>query len=220
MTTARPRGTTLLTTVWVVAVALSALSAGVFVSGIRRDTRAGEPTMHTTLAAASDWTTVPFRVWRGRSYRLFVSTVNHDPARVGRRFEGELEVVVRRPDGRVFYENRFEGDAIPHEIPDNYGDLVLARMDLDPAWVRQWTVAMRVSRPDPRFAGLRSEVKLWSERADPGMGGLANYVMIVPAMVFAAVALLVALPLARRGSRAPRVVTGAGLLLLLVLSGM
>lgn len=220
MANAPPRGTKLLTTVWVAAIALAALSGSMFISGIRRDMRAGEPTIHTTLAAPSDWTTVPFRVWRGRSYTLFVSTVNHDPSRVGRRFDGELEVVVRRPDGRVFFENRFQGGAIPHEIPDNYGDAVLARMDLEPAWIRRWTVAVRVSRPDPEFTGLRSEVKLWSERRDPGMGGLVNYVMIIPAMFFAAIALLVALPLARRGSRTPLIVTGAGLLLLLVWSGM
>lgn len=220
MTNARPRGTKVLTAVWVAAIALAGLSAGTFISGIRRDTRAGEPTIHTALAAASAWTTVPFRVWRPGRYTLFVSTVNHDPARVGRRFEGELEVVVRRPGGQVFYEQRFQGDAIAHAIPDNYGDAVLARMDLEPARIRRWTVAVRVTRPDPQFAGLSSAVKLWSERPDPGMGGLANYVMIVPAMVFAVVALLVALPLARRGSRGPLVVTGGGLLLFLVWSGI
>ena len=102
---------------------------------------------------------------------------------------------------QAFYERRFAGDAIPHEIPSNYGDAVLARVELEPAWIRRWTGAARVSRPDPQFAGLRSELKLWRERPDPGMGGLANYVMIIPARFFSVVALLVALSLARRGSR-------------------
>lgn len=205
---------------WFIAITLAALCVSVFVMGIRRDTRAGEPTIGVALGSPSDWRSMPFRVWQDGRYQLFVSTVNHDPSRVGEPFDGELEVLIRRPSGTVLYQQMFRGENMPHVIPDNYGDTQLALFDLDASATRQWSLAVRVVRPAEAFAGLQSEVKLWLERYDPGMGGLANYVMIIPAGFFAVVSLLVALSLARRRVRYPLIVSALCLLGFLVLSGL
>lgn len=212
------RSTVFLLAAWTIAMVLAALSAGILAAGVVRDTRATEPSLDVSLGAPSGWIRVPFRIWRSGRYKLFISTVNHDPERVGRRFSGEVEVLIQRPDGTTFYQERLQGDTIPHLVPSNYGDTELALVTLDRSRVRRWTMAVRVSRPDAQFTDLRSQVKLWRERSDPGMGGLVNYVMIIPAGFFAIVALLVALSLARRSIRMPLFVSCVALLATLVWS--
>jgi hypothetical protein len=208
----------LLVVAWAVSMALAVVCAGVFAAGVARDNRAGEPTLEMSFSMPGDWSRVPFRVRRAGTYRLFVSTVNHDPQRVGAPFSGQLEVMISRPDGTPFYSGRFEGAAIRHTVPDNYGDAELARVDLDASLAGTWILAVRVAEPSPAFAGLRSQVKLWREREDPGMGGLINYVMIVPATLFAMLGLLLALPLARRGIYWPILASGAALVVGLIWS--
>jgi hypothetical protein len=55
-------------------------------------------------------------------------------------------------------------------MPYNYGDTRLANIPIETARIRPWTVAVRVTRADPQFAGVSSEVKLWRDREDLGMG--------------------------------------------------
>jgi hypothetical protein len=67
---------------------------------------------------------------------------------------------------------------------------------------------------------VRSTVSLRRVRQEPGMGGMVNYVMIVPALGFAMLSLLPALALVNRGdSRIPLWISGvlvAGMVALLV----
>lgn len=82
---------------------------------------------------------------------------------------------------------------------------------------RSWELKARVLQPDARFRTARSEIRLWKDRYDPGMGGLVNYVMIIPAAVLLLLALGLAALLARRGRPRPLVVTlvlGAGVIAL------
>ena len=197
----RPSG--LLLAGWLLTLALGVSSAAVVVQGARRDMRSGEATIHLSLGQASDWETRSFRVWSDGQYRLFVSTVNFDHPRVGLKFNGELQVVVRRGDGTTLLDQRFGPETMDHRIPYNYGDARLGNLTLGKARIRPWAVSVRVTRADPQFAGVASEVKLWRERVDPGMGGMLTYVLILPALVLLLLAIVLSGALARRGRRWP-----------------
>jgi hypothetical protein len=186
---------------------LGVWSATVVVLGVRRDTRAGEATIPLSLGEMSDWRTASFRVWNDGRYMLFVSTVNFDRQRVGSKFRGEVHVVVRRPNGRTFFDQRFGPGTMDHAMPYNYGDTKLANMPIESARIRPWTLAVRVTQADPQFAGVRSEVKLWRERVDAGLGGVLPYVLIFPAIIFLLLAVFFSFVLARRGRTAPLVVS-------------
>jgi hypothetical protein len=205
MTERRP--TALLMVAWAILLALGVWSATVVVLGVRRDTRAGEATIPLSLGDASHWRTASFRVWSDGRYTLFVSTVNFDQPRVGSKFRGEMHVVVRRPDGATFFDRRFGPGTMDHVMPYNYGDTKLASMPIETARIRPWTLAVRVTRADPQFAGVSSEVKLWRDRVDPGMGGVLPYVLIFPAIMLLLLALFFSFVLARRGRTAPLVVS-------------
>ena len=212
------RGTRLLWATWIVSITLGIATASVFVAGVRRDNRAGEPTVGISLGAQSGWIETPFRVWRDADYRLFISTVTHDTSRVGTLFTGQFHVLLRGPDGTTRFEGEIPSSTIEHALPNGYGDTEIAVLPLTRSVVRRWTLAVRVARADQRFSGVRSEVKLWRQRDDPGMGGLINYVMIFPAMVFMLLALTVSVPLASRGWKTPLVLSLISALALFVLS--
>jgi hypothetical protein len=188
---------------WVLTLAIGVSSAAVVVRGARRDARAGEATIQLSLGHASDWQTRSFRVWSDGQYTLFVSTVNFDQPRVGSKFSGEMQVVVRQPDGTTLLDQRFGPETMDHRMPYNYGDTQLSNLPLGAARIRPWTVAVRVTRADPQFAGVASEVKLWRERVDPGMGGMLTYVLIVPAVMLLLLAVVLSAALARRGRKWP-----------------
>jgi len=192
---------------WVVTLALGVSSASLVVLGVRRDTRAEDATIPVWLGEASDWRTAPLRVWSVGPYTLFLSTVNFDRARVGSKFRGEVQVMVRHPGGATILDQRFSPATIDHTMPYNYGDTKFATVQLEPARIRRWTVAARVTRADPQFAGVRSEIKLWRDRVDPGMGGLITYVLIIPAIVFLLFAVFLSAVVARRGRMAPLVLS-------------
>jgi hypothetical protein len=135
-----------------------------------------------------------------------ISSVNHDPQHVGIPLRGEFEVRVVKPDGNPIRRQVF-GPTTGHRVPDNYGDVTLAVFDLDDWPLRSWHFEVKVINPDPNFRTTRTEVKLRKQRYDPGMGGLMNYVMMIPAALFLALAFLASLPLAKGGSRAPLIMT-------------
>lgn len=188
---------------WALVFAIGVAIATPVALGVRRDTRAGEVTVPVSLAEVAAPQTRSFRVWTAGSYNLFVSTVNFDQARVGAKFNGEIRVVVRRPGGDTLLDRRFGPTAFAHSMPYNYGDAKLASIPLDAARIRPWTVSIEVTRADPSFTGVRSEVKLWRERTDLGMGGMITYVLIFPAIVFLLLAVVLAIVLLRRGRRVP-----------------
>ena len=192
---------------WMLVFVLGVVIATPVALGVRRDTRAGEVTIPVSLGEATAMQTQAFRAWTAGSYNLFISTVNFDQARVASKFSGEVRIVVRRPGGDTLLDRRFGGATFAHSMPFNYGDTRLATIPLDAARIRPWTVSVEVTRADPSFAGVRSEVKLWRERPDLGMGGMITYVLIFPAIVFLLLAVVLSGVLLRRGRTVPLVLS-------------
>jgi hypothetical protein len=188
---------------WLVSIALAVLFGAVFIQGIVRDRRIGEPVLRIDLASSADWTGTSFRVWGAAQYNLFISSVNHDPQFAGTPLGAEFEVAIDSPDGKPFFRNRYPAGSTRHVLPMNYGDSKLGTFSLhDWPW-RTWTLKARVLQPDTRFKTARSEIKFWKDRYDAGMGGMMNYVMIIPAGIFLLLSLFAALALAQRKSRIP-----------------
>jgi hypothetical protein len=133
--------------------------------------------------------------------------VNHDPASVGRPFGGALEVRIIDPDDRITFERNYPAGSTEHRVPMNYGDKLLEEFVLESRPLRSWRLQVRVADGDPDFVTARTEISLRKQRYDPGMGGLVNYVMIVPAGIFLFVALLFALPLGKAGNPYPLIAT-------------
>jgi hypothetical protein len=61
------------------------------------------------------------------------------------------------------------------------------------------TLSARVIEADPRFAGVRTNVHLRRRQYDPGMGGMMNYVMLVPGILFLVIALGLGANMSGRG---------------------
>lgn len=198
----------LLLSIWVVTFALGVLCASVVVEGLWRDHRGGEPRVAVDFSRHGFQASDAFRVWGAGQYKLFVSAVNHDEKRVGAPLNAEFEVVIAAPD-RVVFRRLFAPGATGLAVPSNYGDATLTKLAIDGSPLRPWSLDVRVTKGDPAFRDIRAEIKFWKERYDPGMGGLMNYVMIIPALVLAAIAFILAVILAGRGVRSPLWVTSA-----------
>ncbi|MGQ0538005.1 MAG: hypothetical protein ACT4R6_03585, partial [Gemmatimonadaceae bacterium] len=123
-----------------------------------------------------------------------------------------VEIAVLDPAGRSVFQRRYPPGTTGLTLPINYGDSQLAEVPLNAAPLRLWTLQARVMAPDERFRTARTSVQFWKQRYDPGMGGMMNYVMIVPAVLFLALAMIAAVALARHGRRLPVIVTGLVLL--------
>ncbi len=83
-------------------------------------------------------------------------------------------------------------------------------LELDSSLRSRWTLKARVLDADPKFSTAFTDIKLWKVRPDPGMGGLINYVMIIPAGIFMLVAFVASLVLAKQGARSALMVTLIG----------
>jgi hypothetical protein len=203
---------------WLITSALGLFCAGIFAAGVLRDTRAGEPSLRIDLSAPGGWSSTPFRVWGKGDYLLFLSIVNHDRGSVGARYAGEIEALVEAPGGKVVLQRIYAGDAAAPALPLNYGDRRLGAATLDHWPLRQWMLRARVLKGDPSFGTARSQIKFWKDRPELGMGGMMNYVMILPAGIFLLLALAIALWLAGKKSVVPVWLTaGSGAVLLSLL---
>jgi hypothetical protein len=202
---------------WSVSLLLAVACFAVFVQGLARDLRVGEPVITLDPRAESDWRSASFRVWGRGSYTLRISSVNHDPRTVGRLFGGELEVRITAPEGRSWLHRAFPAGSTGHRVPDNYGDAALETLMLDDWPLRAWQLSVRVTKADPDFVAGRTQLALRKRRYDPGMGGMMNYAMIVPGAVFLLLALALSLVLARGGARTPLIVTALAAAAVLVL---
>lgn len=183
---------------WGVCLLIGGAAGGMFAAGVVRDTRPFDPVLPLDLTRPSDWTSAPFRLFGAGRHRLFLATVNHDSTHLGAPLEAALEVAVRSPDGAEVFRRAYGPGETGHTLPGNYADVELAVLELDGRPWRRWTLAARVTAPDPRFGSGRTEVKLYRQQYDPGMGGLVNYVMAIPAGIFLALAGVLAIPLATR----------------------
>lgn len=193
----------LLWSAWSCSIVLTLIFMTIFVLGVLRDRRIGEPVLRIDLSSTSDWVSTPFRVWGSGTHTLFISSVNHDPKFIGAELAADFEVSIADSDGVRFFHQVYASGSTGHVLPSNYGDSKLGSFKLDDWPLRSWMLRARVLRPDPRFKTAQTQIKFWKDRYDPGMGGLMNYVMIIPALVFLVLSFLVSLALARKGSRTP-----------------
>ncbi|HEX2256504.1 MAG TPA: hypothetical protein VHG92_07360 [Afifellaceae bacterium] len=123
----------ILLSTWAVPFILGSLSAAVFIQGIVRDHRIGEPRIGLDLSAEAGWLETSFRVVGADEYRLFLSSVNHHRQLVGRRFDGRLQVQVIDPDGRLVLDRVYDATALDYAVPSNYGDRTLDVLVVCPA---------------------------------------------------------------------------------------
>lgn len=224
----RARG--LLFALWAVCLLAGLASAWVFVAGLLRDTHFEEAAIAMDLGEAGAWRGVDFRVWGGGPYVVWLTTLRPDrtsaPAPSGARepeaagpgagrparFRGRIEVRILDPDGDARLERRYEGNRLEHATSGGMTWTRLEDLRLDGLPVRPWRLEARTLKGDPEFGArseLRSRLLLRKDRPDVGMGGLINYVMIIPAALFLLLSLVLALGLARRGgSRAPAWISG------------
>lgn len=185
--------------IWTVCFSLAAVCGFVVVRGIWRDRRIGEPVMTVDVSRAGAESR-SFRVWRGGAYRLFISAVNWDSTHAGVPLDAELTLSVTGPGVSRVFERRYAPGETQLQLPINYADALLAELAIDGSLRERHTVAVQVHRGDPRWGSARTEVKLYRDRPDVGMGGLVNYVLIFPGLIFLGLAFVSAIPLARAGA--------------------
>lgn len=204
---------------WGVTFTLALACYVVLLQGMMRDTRWGEPTIGVNFSKVSGWQSASFRVWGESRYALFFSSVNHDADLAGRHLTANFEVRILGPGGNVLLDRIYYGEYLDHEVPRGYGDTRLATLDIQGRPWRPGTLQVRVREPDPAFRTTRSELKLWKERSDPGMGGLIHYAVMVPGAVLTVLALVFAGMLAARRTVWPLVATLVVPALVLALCG-
>lgn len=218
-----PRRRALLWTGWTACFALGGLCLVVFLLGHVRDTHPEQAEIVLDLGRADGPRTTAFRPWGSGTYVVHLTTLDtrsvpgrFTPRDSAPRYAGSLDVRLRDPSGTVRLEESYSAEELDHARPDNVEWTRLAELDLEGGPLSAWELEARVVTGDERFAaadGLRSEVLIRKDRPDPGMGGLINYVLLFPGLLFAGLAFVLALVLAREGaSRIPVVLSGLLLL--------
>jgi hypothetical protein len=183
--------------IWLLLMLISVGATALYVQGLRRDLRVGEPAIDLDLTKRSELLSTTFRVRRSAAHTVYLTSVNHTPP-YGIPFEGILHVRVLNPVGGPVFDQRYQPGSSGHKRPDNMEWTQLARLQLPATGRRTWRLEARVVQPDARFAGVASRVLVREERDDPGMGGLVNYVMPIPAVAFGLFALLIGAVIAKR----------------------
>lgn len=213
-----PRRRALLWAGWASCFGLGGLCLVVFLLGHLRDSHFEQAEILIDLGHPSAPQGTGFRVWEGGTWVLHLTTVNtrsmpgtFTPRDSMPRFGGSLEVRVRDPSGALRFERRYPPEELDHARPVNMEWTRLAELELGGGPLRAWELETRVVAGDERLGaaeGLRSEVLIRKDRPDPGMGGLINYVLLFPGLLFAGLAFVLALALARDGvSRIPVALT-------------
>src|SRR3990170_8690629 len=187
---------TALSTVWLLALVLGLFCAGLFLHGLMRDTRIGDPDVGLDLSRRAAGSR-EFLPWRGEWHDLAVSSVNHTPP-FGPVFQGKVEITLTDGSGQVLVNRSFDRSSA-HARPSNMTWTPLDSVRLDRSLLERMTLSARVIETDPRFAGVRTNVHLRRRQYDPGMGGMVNYVMVVPGILFLVIALGIGANMAGRG---------------------
>lgn len=182
---------------WLATLAVGLFCITLFLKGLMRDNRAGQPDISVDLSSAASSASRDFRIWRAGEYDLMLSSVNHSPP-FDIRFSGKLDLTVSGPDGRVLV-HRIVDSSSAHPRPNNMSWTVLDSVRLERSLGQKSRLAARIIEPDSQFDGVRTTVHLRRRQYDPGMGGLANYIMLFPGILFIAIAFGVALAISQRG---------------------
>lgn len=189
---------TFLYTLWLVTLVAGLFCIGIFIQGLVRDQRTGQPEMALDLSAPSSGGSRSFRLWRTGQYDLALSSVNHTPP-FDIPFRGRLDVVLTDAAGREIVRRIVDSASAPHMRPNNMSWTPLDSIHLDRDVTGKMTLSARVLDPDPQFAGVRTRLHLRMRQYDPGMGGLVNYVALAPGILFLAIATGSAISIAGRG---------------------
>ncbi len=196
---------TLLNTVWLLALVTGLFCAGLFLQGVIRDNRIGDPDVGLDLSRPSSGTRL-FLPWRGGWHDLAVSSVNHTPP-FGPMFQGKVEITLVDGSGDNMIERSFDGSDA-HARPSNMTWTALDSVVIDRSLLERMTLSARVITADPQFAGVRTNVHLRRRQYDPGMGGMMNYIMLAPGILFLVIALGLGANMSGRGwGRGPLRVT-------------
>lgn len=212
MTSSRRRA--LLWAGWASSFVLGGFCLFAFFLGYLRDSHFEQAEILLDLGRASGTRSTDFRLWGAGTWVVHLTTLDtrsrpggftpHDSAP---RFAGAIEVRVHDPSGAVRLEESYSAEDLDHALPYNVEWTRLAELELEGGPLHAWSLEARVVAGDERFAaaeGLRSEVLIRKGRPDPGMGGLINYVLLFPGLVFTGLAFVLGLFLAREGaSRIP-----------------
>ncbi len=170
---------------------------GLFIQGLVRDQRTGQPDVSVDLSGAPSAASTSFRVWRAGQYDLALSSVNHTPP-FGAPFSGTLEVTLADADGREVAKLIVDS-ASGHTRPENMSWTPLDSIRLERSMAGQMTLSARLIESDPQFAGVRTRLHLRLRQYDPGMGGLVNYVALAPGILFTVIALATSISISQRG---------------------
>lgn len=186
----------LLHTIWLLALLAGLFCAGIFLQGVVRDKRIGDPDVGLDLSRMSSGSR-RFLPWRGGWHDLAVSSVNQ-ALPFGPVFQGRVEIALIDGSGDSVIERSFDGSNA-HARPSNMTWTPLDSVSVDRSLFRRMTLSARVIEPDPQFAGVRTNVHLRRRQYDPGMGGMANYIMLVPGTLFLVIALGLGANMSGRG---------------------
>ena len=185
-----------LSTVWLLALLVGIFCTGLFLQGVIRDERIGDPDVSLDLSRHSLGSR-EFRPWRGEWYDLAVSSVNHAPP-FGVPFRGNVEIRLVDGSGRELLARTLDS-AKAHTRPSNMSWTQIDSIRVARNLFRRMTLSARVVEPDSRFASVVTRVHLRTRQYDPGMGGMINYIMLAPAILSLTVAAGVGANMSGRG---------------------
>lgn len=183
---------------WLLTLLAGVFCVGLFMQGLIRDQRTGQPDVALDLSVPSSGGSRAFRLWQSGQYDLALSSVNHTPP-FDIAFRGRLEVTLTDADGRELVRRTVDSASAPHMRPNNMSWTPLDSVQLRRELVGKMTLSVRVLEADPQFAGVRTRLHLRLRQYDPGMGGLMNYVVLAPGILFLAIAVGSAISIAQRG---------------------
>lgn len=200
------RGRGLMFGLWLICLLGGVSCGGVFVAGLLRDTHFGQVELGLDLGADGPWRGVDFRVWSGGPHVLWLTTWRDEPPEPTRdsaaSFAGRIDVRVLDPDRRPRLEQAYESRRLGHGTGGGMAWTRLGEIRLEGPPFRPWRLEARVAEGDLALEAdpeQRSHLLLRKDRPDVGMGGLINYVMVIPAVFLLLLSLGFALGLLRRG---------------------
>lgn len=188
---------------WGLPVAGSLVCLGIFLYAVWNYHDLGDARVSVELTQAGGWRSAPFRLTGQNQYSLNIEAVNHTPP-FDVPWTGVLEVRISRPDGETWLQELYGPGVGDFRRPDNLSSERLVRFGLGGSPWRAWHVHARVLEADPRFAGVRTEIRLRREHEDYGLFSVVLFMMIIPAALLWAVSIFPAMQLVRAGgSRVP-----------------
>jgi hypothetical protein len=180
---------------WAASWGMALVLAAGYAVDLAADRRLGQPELDVKLDRAADWDRMVFRPLGSGTYVLWVHTAGAPPPWGGEPFAGRLEVEVADLDGRVLATGAAGPDAAGHVRSDEAVWTELGRAELRGGLLERYVLRVRVSEPDPRFAGSASRVAVYRDTGPPDVER-ADRLRLVPAVFLAVLSLLLSIRIA------------------------